>query len=135
MLIYISFMLEEKIQENNGMDLMRIAYTTIGYGYLGLISPNPNIITPVSASVGCILSIIDETNKSKIKFAKDNFKKFDLFKPAFGMIVGGYIGSQIMGYDAAESMKDLYTYIGASIGGILGFYDSIVKKYTFKDYN
>ncbi len=112
--------LEKKITENDQLDLSRIALTTFGYGLAGLSAPNPDIAVPISALCGCAFSIYDEITKSGL----------DLSIPAIAAVTGCFIGSLFNNPTLKQQIPDLTTYLGATVGFVLGTYNSIKgKKY------
>ncbi|RMD58310.1 hypothetical protein D6825_01265 [Candidatus Woesearchaeota archaeon] len=113
--------LEKRVRGNeasdfeDGLDLGRIALTTIGYGLAGSLFPNPSITAPAGAAIGCIASVYDEAAK----------RGLDLFTPAVGGIIGGFVGSFFEVPYLNDIVPHLTVYVGALIGGSLGAYNSL----------
>lgn len=112
-------MLEQKLEINNKkIDLERISYTTIGYGLVGTLYPNPEITAPIAGLIGCAASVYDEV--------KD--KKLNLTTPAISTIVGGVIGYLFDSPELVEQIPHISIYTGSLIGGALGSYKSFKER-------
>ncbi|MFH1637226.1 MAG: hypothetical protein ABIB71_02260 [Candidatus Woesearchaeota archaeon] len=95
---------------NSGISLGRIAWNTIYGAVLGsFFDPDPYTIT-IGAAGGCALTVYDEV--------KD--KSMNLRPVFWGVAIGGLIGHFITP-ENTELFPYTITYIGAGLGGALGF--------------
>ena len=109
--------LDQKTQKKD-MDLGRIALTTLGYGLVGSLAPDPDIIVPLSATIGLAASTYDEIK----------VKNLDLSTPAIAATIGGFVGSIFDVPELNEYLPHLTTYVGILVGGALGTYNSFRTK-------
>ncbi len=88
----------------NNIDLKKLAFTGIGYGLVGALFDDRNLVIPLMSSIGVCMSFIDD-----IKY------KVNLMDPAIGIAMGGFIGQCL------SNPSENYTSYGfALIGGLMG---------------
>ena len=100
-----------------GINLERIALTTMSYGFAGSFLPNENSAL-AGAGIGLIVSTYDELTNNKMNLAV----------PAIAGIVGTIIGSAFNVPEFNERVQDLIIYTGAITGYGLGAYNSYMAK-------
>ena len=103
--------LEQTRLSRKSLDLGRIALTTIGYGMVGSLFNNPDIVAPITASIGFSWSLYDEYKHEGM----------NLFAPAVGIVLGGVVGEQ---FNINVKLENVLAYTGATIGGALVLYNS-----------
>lgn len=108
----------EKKSDDKEIDLGRIGYTTLGYGILGALYPNPEIVAPLASMIGLGASTYDEL--------KD--KNINLATPAIGAFTGGLIGYLLNSPELAQQLPHITLYAGSLIGGGLSVYKSFKER-------